>query len=128
MVARTGLPVTEQPDAQATPNGKTAKSRPDPKRHQKDGAEKKPEIPRPKNHAPEENFKRQELDIAMSGVAAEYQRLVDTTDWEKTQLGPYSEWSSALKSMMGICFASATQDSIWFRPLESDETDDIHIV
>lgn len=128
MVARTGIPAAEPPDTEPAQNGKPAKSRTDAKRQQQGAAEKKPEIPRPKNHAPEDNFTRQELDIAMTGVAAEYDRLVATTEWEKTRLGPYSEWSSALKSMMGICFASATQDSIWFRPLDSDETDDIHIV
>lgn len=127
MVARTGVPAPE-PDAEPATNGKATKSR-DTKRHQQGvAAERKPEIPRPKNHAPEDNFTRQELDIAMTSVAAEYHRLVDTTEWEKTRLGPYSEWSSALKSMMGICFASATQDSIWFRPLDSTDVDDIHIV
>lgn len=127
MVARTGVPAAEPPDSEPATNGKAAKSRTE-KRHQQGAAEKKPEIPRPKNHAPEDNFTRQELDIAMTGVAAEYHRLVDTTEWEKTRLGPYSEWSSALKSMMGICFASATQDSIWFRPMDSTDIDDIHVV
>lgn len=140
-VARTGLPPAEDPadgTTQATANGNAAtKPRADGKRHhhhrnnsnvQQEGTEKKPEMPRPKQHAPEDNFKRQELDIAMAGVAAEYDRLVETTEWDKTRLGPYSQWSSALKSMMGICFASATQDSIWFRPLDSDDIDDTHIV
>lgn len=129
MAARTGLSPPEPPDdSKAATNGKHPRPRPEGSRHQPAGTKTKQEVPRPRNHAPEDNFKRQELDIAMAGSAAEYHRLVETTDWDNSLLGPYSEWSSALKSMMGICFASATQDSIWFRPLHSTDVDDTHLV
>lgn len=39
--------------------------------------------------------------------------LLNTTDWAQTPLGPRSTWSPVIETMLGIVFASPTQDSLW---------------
>jgi hypothetical protein len=84
---------------------------------------------RPSQHRPSDNFTTHDLNVRMKEKAAEFHRLVETTDWSKTALGPYAGWSQAIKTALGIAFGSATQDSIWFGPaVEGDITGGIHVI
>jgi len=78
---------------------------------------------RPTRHKPSDNFTRFDLNVDMKEEAIEFEQLVETTDWSKTALGPYAGWPQAIKAALSIAFASATQDSIWFGPI-----DNIHVI
>ncbi|KAL1405026.1 hypothetical protein Q8F55_008649 [Vanrija albida] len=77
----------------------------------------------PKRHRPQDNFTQHEYNVQMHEASAEYEQLVLDIDWSKTPMGPLENWSHAIRTMMSIAFASATQDSIWFGPI-----DDIHLI
>lgn len=77
----------------------------------------------PKRHRPQDNFTQHEYNVQMQESSAEYESLVLSTDWSKTPMGPLETWPPAIRTMMSIAFASATQDSIWFGPI-----DNIHLV